>query len=242
MSKSSRQQSPAIHAGWRGHPARELQDTGETPASPRGPSGRVTDRVLSYHEARQYIAEGDLLLFRRRGLISIAGRGVHSHAAKASWWDGELFCLETRELRGARAVTLSSQVEEHPGQIDVFETNPDRRWMEYDRRGASRFLRRLAGSPYGWFNLVGTALMHLPWVRLFVRANTDDTACNRHPPFCSQAVAMAERLGGHVDPVPHLADRLTEPADLARSPFYRYRFTLQWNEKKGPQINTDQHG
>jgi len=26
--------------------------------------------------------------------------------------------------------------------------------------------------------------------------------------------------------VPHLADRLTEPADLARSPFYRYRFTL----------------
>jgi hypothetical protein len=26
--------------------------------------------------------------------------------------------------------------------------------------------------------------------------------------------------------VPHLADRLTEPADLARSPFYQYAFTL----------------
>jgi hypothetical protein len=37
---------------------------------------------------------------------------------------------------------------------------------------------------------------------------------------------MADRIGGGVDPVPHLADRLTEPADLARSPFFRYRFTL----------------
>lgn len=37
---------------------------------------------------------------------------------------------------------------------------------------------------------------------------------------------MADRVGGRVDPVPHLADRLTEPADLARSPFYQYLFTL----------------
>jgi len=35
-----------------------------------------------------------------------------------------------------------------------------------------------------------------------------------------------DRIGGGVDPVKHLADRLTEPADLARSPFYKYRFTL----------------
>jgi hypothetical protein len=37
---------------------------------------------------------------------------------------------------------------------------------------------------------------------------------------------MADRVGGGVDPVPDLANRETEPADLARSPFYRYRFTL----------------
>ena len=36
---------------------------------------------------------------------------------------------------------------------------------------------------------------------------------------------MAMRAGG-VDPVPNLADRLTEPGDLARSAFYEYRFTL----------------
>jgi hypothetical protein len=69
-------------------------------------------------------------------------------------------------------------------------------------------------------------MLHLPLVRLAVRANVDDGAIDRRPPFCSHACAMADRLGGGVDPVPHLADRLTEPADLARSPFYEYLFTL----------------
>ena len=108
----------------------------------------------------------------------------------------------------------------------MFETNADERWTHYDRHGATRHMRRLAGLAYGWVNLALVGLLHLPVVRLFVRPATEDTASSRRPPFCSQAVAMSERIGGGVDPVPHLADRLTEPADLARSPFYRYRFTL----------------
>ena len=47
-------------------------------------------------EAQGKIRDGDLLLYRRRGAISIAGRGEHCHAAKAAWWDGDLFCLEMR--------------------------------------------------------------------------------------------------------------------------------------------------
>jgi hypothetical protein len=70
------------------------------------------------------------------------------------------------------------------------------------------------------------ALLHLPLVRWFVKPELDDNAIDRRPPFCSQACAMADRQGGGVDPVKDLADRLTEPADLARSPFYQYRFTL----------------
>ena len=183
-------------------------------------------RRMRYCQVRKRIGEADLLLLRHRGLIARAGRGEHSHAAKAAWWSEDLFCLEVRELIGGRAVTLSSQVERYPGRIDVFEANPDGRWPDYDRAGASRFMRRLAGCDYGWANLWGAALLHLPVIRLLVRANTNDETMDPRPPFCSQAVAMAERIGGGVDPVKHLADRLTEPADLARSPFYRYRFTL----------------
>jgi len=183
-------------------------------------------QLVRYPDVREQIGDGDLLLFRRRSAVSIVGRGLHTHAAKAAWWDEDLLCLEIRQVVGGRAVTLSSQVERYPGRIDVYEVNPDDRWPEYDRREAVRFMRRLTGCDYGYRGLIATALLHLPVIRWFVRADVDDRAFDRRPPFCSQACAMADRLGGGVDPVPHLADRFTEPADLARSPFYRYRFTL----------------
>ena len=131
-----------------------------------------------YGDVRHQIRDGDLLLYRRRGPIAVAGRGHHCHAAKAAWWGDDLFLLEMLQFSGGRAVTLSSQVQHWPGRYDLFEVK------------------------------------------------TDDRAVDRRPPFCSHACAMADRLGGQVDPVPQLSDRLTEPADLARSPFYRYRFTL----------------
>ncbi|MGQ9576470.1 MAG: hypothetical protein ACUVUC_14250 [Thermoguttaceae bacterium] len=182
--------------------------------------------LARYAEVRSQIQDGDLLLFRRQSVVSIAGRGRHTHAAKAAWWDEDLFCLEVRQLVGGRAVMLSSQVRRYPGRIDVYEANPEGRWPHYDRRRAVRFMRRLAGCQYGYRALIAAAVLHLPLVRWFVRPDVDDRAADRRPPFCSQACAMADRLGGGVDPVPNLADRFTEPADLARSPFYRYRFTL----------------
>lgn len=181
-------------------------------------------------QAVSRIRDGDLLLFRGRGIVSrligVAGRSEYTHAARAIWWGGMLFCCEVRELKGGRAVTLESQVRKYPGVIDVFETNPDERWQEYDRAGALRIMRRLAGCDYGYLGVIKAALRHLPVWRFLVRPDTDDRTVASRPPFCSQAVAMADRVGGQVDPVPHLADRVTEPADLARSPFYRYRFTL----------------
>jgi hypothetical protein len=87
-------------------------------------------------------------------------------------------------------------------------------------------MRHLAGCDYGYAAVLAAAMLHLPFVRMAVRAEVEDTRIDRRPPFCSQACAMTDRVGGGVDPVPQLADRLTEPADLARSPFYAYAFTL----------------
>jgi hypothetical protein len=189
-------------------------------------NARANRVFVPYEDVRPSIRDGDLLLWRRRGPIAIAGRGEHSHAAKAAWWDGDLFVVETRAPYGGRAVTLSSQVRRYPGRIDVFETNPLDRWPEYHRQGAARFMRRVAGAGYGYRGVLVAGLLHLPGVRWLAKPDVDDEALDRRPPFCSHACAMADRVGGGIDPVPHLADRITEPADLARSPFYRYRFTL----------------
>ncbi len=188
------------------------------------------ENFVRLSECAAQIWNGDLLLFRGRGflsrLIGTAGRSEYTHAARAIWWGDVLFCCEVRELKGGRAVTLVSQVRKFPGLIDVFAVNPDNRWPEYDRHGANRFMLQLAGCDYGYGGLLQAALLHAPFCRLLVTPATEDMHVETRPPFCSQACAMADRLGGGVDPVPHLADRLTEPADLARSAFYRYRFTL----------------
>lgn len=191
--------------------------------------------MVRYDDIRHEIWNGDLLLFRKRriglldGAIAVAGRGIHSHAAKAAWWKNDLFCLEVREFHGGRAVVLSNQVRKYPGRIDVFRPNAEGRWSRYDADGSLEVMRRFAGGEYGYWNVLLTALTHMPFCRLFVRPTREDDPVLDYdrPPFCSQAVALADRIGGGVDPVPHLADRFTEPADLARSPFYKYLFTLQ---------------
>jgi hypothetical protein len=189
-------------------------------------SCNANTKFVALSDAKPLVADGDLLLFRRRGLIAVAGRGSHSHAAKAAWWGNDLFCLEVREWHGGRAVTLESQVQKFPRRIDVYKANPANRWPEYDRTRATTMMRRLAGCDYGYTSVLAAAMLHLPFIRMAVRAETEDHAIDHRPPFCSQACAMTDRVGGGVDPVPHLADRLTEPADLARSPFYQYAFTL----------------
>ncbi|NMC21667.1 MAG: trypsin-like peptidase domain-containing protein, partial [Thermogutta sp.] len=151
---------------------------------------------------------------------------IHNHAALAAWWDGDLFCLEVQGGYGGRAVTLESRVDRHPGRIDVYAADPDGLRPDFDRRGAVRYMRRWMGRPYGYRALFALALRRLPLLRLILPPATSDAEGEASAPFCSQACAEALRAGGGVDPVPNLADRMTEPADLARSAFLRYRCTL----------------
>jgi hypothetical protein len=190
---------------------------------------------VSYFTARPKIHDGDLLLFRRQHwpfsrMIAAVGRSEYSHAAMAAWWNGRLMCLETVQGRGGRAVLLSNLVARWPGGIDVYAPNATRR--RFNRHAAVNAMIEITGRRYGWWSLLAAAVRHLPLIRFLVPPDMDDES-NGSLPFCSQAVARACRAGG-VDPVPNLPDRLTEPGDLARSAFFRYRFTLSL-----PEVTTD---
>ena len=203
-------------------------ESSRSPGSPRQTSMRCHVKLS---DVAADIRDGDLLLFRGRGaiarLIGVAGRSDYTHAARAVWWGNDLFCCEVRELRGGRAVTLESQVRQVPrahrrlrGESlePLAGVRPPRRRAIHAAAGWLR-LRLSRGAPGGAAARAAVAIPGPPGQRR-------PDASPDQPPFCSQASTMADRLGGGVDPVPHLADRLTEPADLARSPFYRYRFTL----------------
>lgn len=189
----------------------------------------IEKRERPFNECYDEIFDSDLLLYRKRGVISTYGRGIHSHAGKAAWWNGQIFSLEIREYYGGRAVLLESQVRRYPGRIDVFRANANNRWPHYNRDDAVRIMQTFAGCHYGYANVILAGITHLPFFRFFWRPETDDVITVdllKNPPFCSQACAIADRVGGGVDPTPHLADQFTEPADLARSMFYEYMFTL----------------
>lgn len=218
-------------------------------------------KIVPYCRARGRIRDGDLLLFRRgpglaHRLIASSGRSPYVHAALAAWWGEDLMCLEMLQFRDGRAVCLSGQVRRAPGCWDVYETDPGRR-HRFDRAAAVRAMRRLTGTRYGWWNVVRVGLTRLPLLRWLIEPVTDDRANGAPaagpgrkgprtgapsapdpaavpPMFCSQAVAWACRAGG-VDPVPNLPDRLTEPGDLARSPLFRYRFTLVWDQPENKE-------
>lgn len=186
-----------------------------------------TTRTLTLRQARAEACDGDLLLFRGRGLFSSVirwlGRSEYSHAAMAGWWGTDLMCLETRERKGGRAVTLESQVRRYPGCIDLFAGIGHKS----SSKGSDvlRQMRQMTGADYGYWGIYYAALLHLPLVRRLLRPTVDLTSVEKRPPFCSQAVAWAYAMGD-IDPVPQLAHRFTEPGDLARSLAFKYRGTL----------------
>ena len=195
--------------------------------------------IADYAEIRRSIRDGDLLLFRPRGwiwrAIAVAGRSEYCHAAMAGWWGGRLMNVEMTS-GGGRAQLLSNLVERWPGVIDVYAANATHR--RFSREKALSAMIGITGQDYGTHNLFRVAMYHTPVVRFFMQPDTDEEEGSRSkvqgstwPPFCSQAVSLACRAGG-VRPVPHLADRSIEPADLARTTFFKYRFTLGKKTKK----------
>jgi len=175
-------------------------------------------------DALPEIQDGDLLLFRRRrSPIARLGRGLYCHAAMVIWTHGLPMIAEMR-WSGGRLVTLESQVIRYPARVDHYAANATANTAWSPHR-AVRHMLRTAGRPYNWLGILAAVARRLPGLRLILPPDIDDSATNRRPLFCSQAVAWASRAAG-VDPVPNLADRATEPCDLARSTFYAYRCTL----------------
>ena len=200
--------------------------------------------LVPYHEAKAYIKEADVLLFRGRGLsswmIQRYGSGVHSHAGMAHWDGDNLQCLEFREFKGGRATSLKRQVETHPDNIDIFRPahtvhhNQFSVWPETDIEkihifnesmadGVTDVMIKLTGLPYGWKNIWKLARHYIPFARLAKQNIKDDDPMNVF--VCSTAVAYAFRKA-YVDPVPYLADSAVMPADLARSALFKYQFTI----------------
>jgi len=198
---------------------------------------------IKYDQAKELIKEGDILLFRGSGAIGFLIKrytgGLHSHVALAHK-DGDILeCVEFREFMGGRSVSLKSQVDSSPLNIDVFRPVKSISYEEMDAEGNTKLIEknyteetasamtediiRWTGQPYGWSNIWKMFLRFIPGARLFQQNINDDEVAKAK--VCSTAVTVALRRN-FMDPVPYLADDRVSPADLARSPILQYLFTI----------------
>jgi len=198
---------------------------------------------IKYDQAKELIQEGDILLFRGSGAIGFLIKrytgGVHSHVAIAHKDGDVLECVEFREFMGGRSVSLKSQVDNSPLNIDVFRPVKSISYEEMDAEGNTKLIKknyteetasamtediiRWTGQPYGWSNIWKMFLRFIPVARLFQQNINDDEVAKAK--VCSTAVTVALRRN-FMDPVPYLADDRVSPADLARSPILQYLFTI----------------
>ena len=168
-----------------------------------------------FAEVRQEIWEGDLILVRNR-------KGVCIHAAKACRWGDQLFYIDVRKYRGVTAVPLEQLVKKYPGRIEIYEVNPQNRWENYDRQGAIRHLKNIVFTKEDCRTAFLQTLRNLFSILLFGSWKKQPSmSCG------AEAIRIAERLGGGVEPVPEQVDKHISLCDLEASPLYRYRFTLK---------------
>lgn len=172
---------------------------------------------------------GDLAQFRGRGLIASWIRwvtmGVHTHSGIVTRNGVGPDLLEIREFIGGRRIPLSAAVDRAPGRIDIFRP---REAFDLNTLGTVRVMRTITARDYGYWGIARLALYRLPFVWRLCRISTRDVIEGKgdNAPFCSQAVAIAYRLGGGVDPVPRKPDHLVTPADLTSSLLFDYHCTL----------------
>ena len=206
---------------------------------------------IPFGEARDLLEEGDILLFRSKGIVSFfirrAAEGEYSHSGVASGhgsngdqiWE----CVEFREWKGGRTVNLERYVHQMPGMIDVYRAASSFKLVEFDQEAnevrerkvrfngkvVTNMMRRMTGLPYGWRRIMWLASHKLPIIRIFYSIDSvidDDHKKELVYPVCSTAVSHSFTHTGY-DLVNNRADIATEPSDLSRSPLANYLFTLE---------------
>jgi hypothetical protein len=209
-------------------------------------------KQVKYADAIRMIDEADVLMFRGGDFPSVGwwvaryGGGIYSHVALASWNDDLMECVEFREWKGGRTVSLFNQVLSNPGTIDVYRLSPVvetpvlyRGNGAYNgeskvrnvrieltpeiKRKITTTARELTGNEYGWSIIWRLVKHYLPGLRLLAPKTKDDDPTKVF--VCSTLVSYAVRTN-YADIVPNQNDQYTVPSDLARSPLLNYLFTI----------------
>ncbi len=176
----------------------------------------AADKV-SYTESRGLFRDGDVLLFRGRGPMSMAIRALtaspYSHVGLVYLFAGRVYSLEAVGA-GVRLILMSEVLRRYHGGVDYYEVP---RATTEQRAGAVAFCFQQLGRLYDRPGLLRFGAALVLGRKLATR---EDQSW-----FCSELVAAAYRKQG----LSLAAERptYTSPADLAVSPELKLKLVLK---------------
>jgi hypothetical protein len=183
--------------------------------------------LLQYSDIRESIQDGDILLFKGRGLlsrlISVFTRSEYTHAGIAVWWNERLMVLEAVG-KGVWAVPLSWRLATYKGWMywwTADESKLSEKNIVLDRTGIVSTAKIELGKEYAAWLLVRAARRLV----LRVRGGAPDPLRPPDKLLCSQYVSQAYR-SGNLDLIDDEPDSFTTPAHLARCQYLRNRGQL----------------
>lgn len=180
---------------------------------------------IDYDQCRYNMRNGDVLLFRGKGLasgiIQMRTKSPYSHAGIVSWWNRRLMVLEAVGA-GVRAVPLSFLLKEYPGGVDYFQSTDN--IDEPKRQQMVIFAQEQLGKAYN-----NRLLLRYAFKNLFSISFSDKDKVRERPAsqyYCSQYVAEVYSRAGF-DLQINLSDKYTSPAVLASCDKLTYVGTLK---------------
>jgi hypothetical protein len=179
---------------------------------------------LRYTDIRGSIQDGDILLFKGRGLlsrlISMFTRSEYTHSGIAVWWNERLMVLEAVG-KGVWAVPLSWRLATYKGWAYWWTADEHKlreKSVVLDRASIVARAKIELGKEYATWLLVRAARRIL----LRVRGGAADPLRPPDKLLCSQYVSQAYRAG-NLDLIEDEPDSFTTPAHLASCGYLRNR-------------------
>ncbi len=183
----------------------------------------MESRIVKYDQARDQIKNGDVFMYKGRGLISSVIRWVthspYSHAALAAWWNQRLIVMEAIG-RGVIVNPASRSIRHYRGDVEWFSCKKE--ISEDDRLRMVKFAQEELGKSYGRWKAILLGIKIL-FERDFEKR---DRLKREKKLFCSEYVAQIYNSIG-LDLKKGRSDRFTKPGDIANSPLLEKRGQLK---------------
>ena len=179
--------------------------------------------MVKYAQVRDQIKNGEVLMYKGRGLVSSVIRWVthspYSHAALAVWWNQRLMVMEAKG-QGVIVNPTSRSIRHYRGDVEWFSCKKE--ISEDDRLRMVKFAQEELGKSYGRWKAI------LLGIKILFEHDLEkrDRLKREKRLFCSEYVAQIYNFIG-LDLKKGRSDRFTKPDDIANSPLLEKRGQLK---------------